>query len=125
MMFGSRMNMHVDDGRGQRVGSIIKLDGKVLGLRLRVEEAVVERTPPSKKVWETIGDPELLVIGPYRMGFEIVPSGVRSTLRVFIDYDLPRTGLGRWFGPWLGAFYAQWCTRQMAQDAKRHFAERA
>ena len=122
MMLGSRMELHVDEGKGQRVGSVIRLDGKVLGLSLHVEEAVIERTPPSKKVWETIGDPSLLVIGPYRMGFEIKPDRQRSTLRVFIDYDLPRTGLGRWLGPLLGPLYAQWCTRQMAQDAKAHFA---
>lgn len=121
MMLGSHMDTHLDEGRGQRVGSIIRLEGKVLGLALRVEEVVVERTPPVTKAWETIGEPKLLVIGPYRMGFEITPSGRRSMLRVFIDCDLPRSGIGRWLGPSLGAFYAQWCTRQMAQDAQRHF----
>jgi hypothetical protein len=122
MMLGSRMDLHVDDGKGQRIGSVIRLDGRVLGLPLRVEEVVVEREPPTKKVWETIAEPSLLVIGPYRMGFEVKPSGERSTLRVFIDYDLPRRGIGQWLGPLLGGFYAQWCTGQMAQDAKAHFA---
>lgn len=122
MMLGSHMDTHLDEGSGRRVGSIIRLDGKVLGLALRVEEVVVEHSPPIKKAWETIGEPKLLVIGPYRMGFEIKPSGRHSLLRVFIDYDLPDTGIGRWLGPLLGTFYARWCTRQMAQDALRHFA---
>jgi hypothetical protein len=122
MMLGSHMDVHVDAGKGQRVGSVIRLDGRVLGLPLRVEEVVIERTPSVKKAWETIGNPELLVIGPYVMGFEIMPSGVQSKLRVFIDYDLPQTGFGRWLGPWLGPFYARWCTREMAQDAKAHFS---
>jgi hypothetical protein len=122
MMLGSRMDVHVDDGKGQRIGSVIRLDGRVLGLPLGVAEAVVERTPPTKKAWETIAEPNLLVIGSYRMGFEITPEGRRSRLRMFIDYDLPRKGLGRWLGPLLGPAYARWCTRKMAQDAAAHFA---
>jgi hypothetical protein len=121
MMLGSRMDMQVDSGKGQSVGSIITLDGRVLGLSLNVQEAITKRTPPATKVWEAVGKPQLLVIGAYRMGFEISPEGSGSTLRVFIDYDLPDSGVGLLLGPLLGSVYARWCTNQMAQDAKRHF----
>jgi hypothetical protein len=62
------------------------------------------------------------VVGAYRMGFEIEPKGAQSRLRVFLHYELPEKGLGRVIGAMLGAVYARWCTRQMAEDAKTHFA---
>jgi len=42
--------------------------------------------------------PELLVIGHYRMGFEITPSEPATALRVFIDYALPDKPAARWLG---------------------------
>jgi hypothetical protein len=122
MMGGGRMDISTDGGGGRRLGSHITLDGRVFGMRLRVEEVVVGHQPPHCKRWETIGEPRLLIIGPYRMGFAIVPDPPGSRLRVEIDYALPTAGLSRLLGRLLGPFYARWCTRQMAGDAARHFA---
>ena len=68
---GGRFETQIDEGRGHKVGSRIRLSGRVFGVELSVEEIVVERDPPRRKVWETTGAPRLLVIGHYRMGFEI------------------------------------------------------
>ena len=83
------MNIDQDEGRGQKVGSRIRIAGSVLGINLAVDETVIERDPPRRKVWETIGVPRLLVIGHYRMGFEVTPTDDAARLRVFIDYSLP------------------------------------
>ena len=63
--------------------------GNILWLKLFVEEVVVERTRPLRKTWETRGRPALLIIGSYRMGFEIEAAGPRQRLRVFINYNHP------------------------------------
>ena len=120
MMGGGRMTYGFDTAKGQAVGSHIRMGGEAFGLKLAVEEVVTEREPPRRKVWKTIGVPTLVVIGPYEMGFELEPSAGGSHLRVWIDYDLPAAGLGRWV-PWLGAFYARWCVGQMVQDAAHNF----
>ena len=78
---------------------------------------MTKRVPPVRKTWETRGEPRLLVIGAYRMGFTISPNGDHSRLNVFIDYQLPHTGLAHWLGLLFGKTYAAWCTRQMANDA--------
>jgi len=122
MMGGGRMEIELDSGRGQTVGSRIRLAGKIFGMRLSVEEVVTERDPPHRKVWETTGSPRLLVIGRYRMGFEVTPRGNSALLRVYIDYALPESVPARWFGYLLGRYYARWCARQMVNDAVRHFA---
>src|SRR5262249_8204884 len=121
-MGGGRMAIELDAGRGQHVGAHIRLTGRVFGMKLAVEEIVTERMPPHPKVWEAIGSPNLLVIGHYRMGFEITPEGQASRLRVFIDYAMPERAPARWLGRLFGRYYARWCTQQMIDDAEQYFA---
>lgn len=116
-----RMKTELDEGHGQKVGSRMRLSGRVFGVELSVEETVTERTPPRLKVWESTGAPKLLVIGHYRMGFELSPHGNGSMLRVFIEYALPESGLGLWLGRLFGQRYARWCTRQMVDDTVKNF----
>jgi hypothetical protein len=94
-------------------------------MELTVEEIVTERTPPYRKVWETTGSPKLVVMGQYRMGFEITPEGPGSRLRVFIDYALPERAPTRWLGYLFGSYYAGWCTPRMIDDAVQYFASLA
>lgn len=121
MMMGSRMSIDVDPDGGHVVGSKIRMDGRMMGIALSLEEAITERKVPIRKVWETLGSPKLLIIAHYRMGFELTPKGESSQVRVFIDYSLPATAPGSWLGRLLGGVYARWCTKQMANDAARHF----
>lgn len=116
MMMGSRMRIATDELGGRAVGSRVRMEGRVLGLRLYLEEVVTLREPPLRKAWETAAA-RLVVIGPYRLGFELSPKAERSALRVFIDYDLPALLPGRWLAP----RYARWCTEKMARDAVGHF----
>jgi hypothetical protein len=125
-----RMDLHLDERAGRAVGSRIRLEGRILGVRLALEEVITEHTPPTRKVWATIDTPQLLVIGPYRMGFALVPVGVggrgdgaeAATLTVFIDYALPDRGLSRLLGLLFGHWYARWCTERMVTDARAAFA---
>lgn len=122
MMGGGRMTYDFDEARGQAVGSHIRMGGSAFGLSLFVDEMVVERDPPRRKAWRTVGAPRLIVVGAYEMGFEIEPDGSGSHLRVWIRYGLAPGLLGRWLGPLLAPFYARWCVGRMAGDAARHFA---
>ena len=118
---GGRMRIESDAAQGRSVGSWIRLTGRVFGLPLSVDEIVTERAPPQRKTWETTDNPRLLIIGPYRMGFEIAARGDTSDLRIFIDYDLPQGPVTFWLGRLLSAYYARWCVRQMVDDSVRHF----
>jgi hypothetical protein len=120
-MAGGRMEIGLDEGAGRQVGSRIRLAGRVLGFELSVDEQVIERTPPHRKAWETVGAQKLLVIGGYRMGFDVAAHGGGSLLQVFIDYALPEALPGRWLGRAFGRAYARWCTERMVSDAVGHF----
>ena len=117
-----KMDTELDERRGRAVGSHIVLHGRVFGIRLYLDEVVIEREPPHKKSWETVGEQRLLVIGPYRMGFALLPAGADARLRVAIDYQLPTKGIARLLGRLFGRSYAKWCVRQMAEDAQHSFA---
>ena len=113
-----RMQLQLDERAGHAVGSRIRLEGRVFGLRLGLEEVVTEYAPPARKVWETVGAPRLLVIGPYRMGFRIEPHPEDVTLTVFVDYTPPPRGISRFLGRLFGRAYAQWCCDRMVVDAR-------
>ena len=121
MMMGSRMSIDVDADGGRVVGSRIRMQGSMMGISLSLEEAITERQVPYKKIWETIGTPDLKVMAHYRMGFELTPKGDSSLVRVFVDYSLPTRVPTSWLGRLFGGAYARWCTKQMADDAARHF----
>jgi len=118
-----RMATVLDAQHGRSVGSHIVLRGRVFGIRLYLDEVVTMREPPLTKTWETVGEPRLLVIGPYRMGFNLIPDDTTSQLRVAIDYELPTKGISQLLGRLFGRSYAKWCTRQMVRDAQHSFAK--
>ena len=120
-----KMQVRLDERGGRAVGSHIILEGRVFGVHLYLEEVVTERTPPIHKRWRTIGEPYLLVVGRYVMGFDVSAVGSGAALRVVIDYERPTRGLSRLLGRLFGRVYARWCTRRMVRDAEATFAGQA
>jgi hypothetical protein len=121
MMGGGAMTLETDALEGRAVGSHIQLSGSAFGLRVEVDEVVTERNPPRHKAWETRGAPRLLVIAGYRMSVDLTPENGGCRIRVFIDYALPRQGVGRWLGAVFGHAYARWCTESMLAGIRKHF----
>ena len=110
------MAIETDTDGGRVVGSHIRLISRMLGIPLYVECKVVERDPPRLKAWETVGEPRLLVIGPYRMSVGIDRRADGSHVTIAIDYALPAKVPSRWLGRLLGPMYARWCVRKMVSD---------
>lgn len=120
MMGGGRMTYDFDEGRGRGVGSHIRMRGRAFGILIALDEVVTERTPPSRKVWRTVGETRLIVVGAYTMGFDLEAAAGGTHTTVWIEYALPNTGIGRWF-PSLADMYARWCVQQMVRDAVAAF----
>lgn len=113
------MELSIDEGRGQEVGSHIRMSGRIWGVGLFLDEVVTVREPPVRKVWETVGPVHLLVVGHYRMAVELSEQGNGSCLRVAIDYDLPAKKA--WLGRIFGRMYAKWCVTQMTRQVVNRF----
>ena len=54
MMMGSKMAITTDALGGRAVGSRVRLEGRMLGMTLSLEEEVTERQPPFRKAWQTV-----------------------------------------------------------------------
>ena len=122
-MGGGRMMLDADTGQGRVVGSRLRMSGRAFGIGLQVEEVITERIPPRRKVWETVGSPRLIVIGRYKLGFELLPDADGTAARIFIDYELPTGIFSRIGGAALADMYAKWCVNRMIEDARAHFAD--
>lgn len=116
MMGGGMMKTEFGKGGGKTVGSHIKMSGRVFGIDIYLDEVVTVHNPPFKKTWETVGIPNLLVIGDYEMGFEITEIDANCNFKVFINYNLPNGIFTKFLGMILGRFYAKWCVHQMIQS---------
>ncbi len=121
MMGGGKMDTQVDEGRGQKVGSHIQMNGEIFGIKLSLDEVVTVHEPPLRKVWKTVGIPKLIVISDYELGLQIKPTGDQSNLTVFINYDLPKSWRTCWLGHLFGGIYAKWCVGQMVNGTQNHF----
>lgn len=119
MMGGGRMETAVDEGRGYRIGSHIRMSGKAFGIPLSLDEVIIKYEPPYAKEWETVGSPKLIVVGYYKMFVGIKERDGKSLLRVSIDYELPQTNA--WLGKLFGSMYAKWCVQQMINGVKNNF----
>jgi hypothetical protein len=113
----SLSTVQVDERMGRKVGSLNMLEARFFGMRLVREEVVIERVPPARKRWITVGEPRMLVIGSYRMGFDLasVHGGTRVT--VVMDYNLPSRGLGIIIGRLFSRAYANSRTREVLARA--------
>lgn len=121
MMLGGRMTYAFDAAQGRAVGSVIRMGGGFLCFSLVVVEVVTERSPPSRKRWETRGRQRLLVIDSYVMGFDTRRTDGGTEVTIFIDYLLPPHLPGRWLGRLFAPTYARWCVSRMIKDVSRQF----
>jgi len=121
MMGGGSMETKIDEGEGQKIGSHIKMNGKVLGFNLFLDEVITKHSPPYLKEWQTVGDINLLVIDHYKLGFEVKPETDNSKFRVYIDYNLPKSLYAQLLGLMFGGIYAKWCVKQMVNGVSVHF----
>jgi hypothetical protein len=121
MMGGGKMETKIDEGKGQKAGSHIRMSGKVFGINLFLDEVVTQHESPFRKEWQTVGEVNLVVIDQYTLGFSIKSEKNNSRLKVFIDYELPKSLKTHWLGVIFGEMYAKWCVRQMVNGVKEHF----
>ncbi len=121
MMGGGSMQTQIDEEKGQKVGSHIRMHGKVFGITLFLDEVIIKYEVPFHKEWQTVGDLKLLVIDHYKLGFEIEPKDNGSNFKVYIDYYLPESPGTRILGYLFGGMYARWCVQQMIKGASNQF----
>jgi hypothetical protein len=98
--------------------------GRMLGLRIDFTTTVVRWIENREKVWRTVGNPHLAVIGQFerRLAVDASDGGTRLTLS--FAYDLPASRGGRVLGWLLAGPYARWCVLRIIRDVQTQFGGR-
>jgi hypothetical protein len=117
---GSQLRLEMLSDQATGLGATYRYSGKMLGLSIDFSESVTRYLPPREKVWRTIGEPRLVIIGSYEMRVTVEPlSPSSSRLTISIVYELPRSGFWRIVGLVLAGSYSRWCLRRMCLDTRR------
>ena len=99
-------------------GATYRSWGHVFGLRIDFTTTVVCWVRDREKVWRTTGEPRLVVIRHFEMGFATAALDSGTDLTLALAYDLPTRGVGRLLGRLLARPYARWCVRRIVRDSQ-------
>jgi hypothetical protein len=123
-MLGSALHTEQLSPNPTGPGATYRSHGRVLGLRVDFTARVTRWLPDTEKVWQTIGDPRLIVLGSFEMQLTIKPEAGGSRLVTGIDYTLPKSRAGRLLGRLLSRPYSRWCLHRICRDAKAALEKR-
>lgn len=100
------------------LGAAYRSRGRIMELPLDFTARVTRWMPDRQKVWRTIGEPRLIVLGAFEMRLTVTPEAGGTRLVAGIDYTLPTSWAGRLLGRFLARPYSRWCPRRVCRDAK-------
>jgi hypothetical protein len=123
-MMGSKLALQITSPQSTGLGATYRYSGRMLGLTIDFSETVTEYVAGRKKVWRTIGRPQILIIDGYEMQVSVEPLNAHDArLTIAIDYTLPRSGFWRLAGWLLADAYSRWCLTSMVEGTKRDLEE--
>ena len=73
-----------------------------------------------EKIWETIGESQLIIYSWYRMNLKVQSTRQGTTAVMSISYLPPRTFLLKLISFLFADLYCIWCLNQMFNDAARY-----
>ena len=71
-----------------------------------------------EKIWETIGDPKVIIYSWYRMHLKISEVDNKTKAELSISYEKPRGLFNKAICFLLGDWYCRWCLKHMLGDCK-------
>jgi hypothetical protein len=96
--------------------------GKMMGLPMDFTVEVTKWIPGKEKVWQTIGEPKLIIYSSYRMQLLIVPALYGCDATLSISYERPNGFFSRILSFLFADWYGKWCLKNMLGDARKSLA---
>lgn len=119
MMMGSKLKLEHTSGPEKGEGAVFRWSGKVAGLPVDFTEAVFRWKENEEKIWETVGSPQMIILGWYRMRLSTKPGGEGTSVSLEIEYAPPKGFFYRLLYLGLAGWYANWCLSKMLGDTKK------
>ncbi len=95
--------------------------GKMLGFTIDFTVVVTKWIKDKEKVWETIGQAKMIILGWYRMHLTILlsPGGPNTEVELNITYTKPKNIFFKFIAFFLAPVYANRCLNNMLNDSKK------
>lgn len=118
MMMGSKLNLQFLTSNRTGSGSRYRWYGKMMGLTMDFTVAVTKWIKGVEKVWETVGNPRLIIYSWYRMRLVLTESNGKTEADLSIAYEKPKGFVNMILSFLLADWYCRWCLKKMLGDAK-------
>jgi hypothetical protein len=121
MMMGSKLKIEHLPSPEKGMGAIFRWSGKMMGLPIDFTETVTIWKENEEKVWETIGSPQMIILGWYQMRLTTEPSEKGTLASMEIQYTPPKGFFYKLLSAVFARWYADWCLGKMLGDTKNKF----
>lgn len=122
MMMGSKLVLEQMPGPDSGVGATFHWKGKVMGMTIDIMESVTKWIENKEKVWETFGDPKIILLGSYQMALNLsLVSEGNTQVQLQISYTKPKGWFNQILYFFLAPWYCNWCLDNMLNDTKKTF----
>jgi hypothetical protein len=127
--------MHMTQSSGMMMGSKLKLEfltenhtgqgckyrwtGKMMGMKMDFIVEVTKWIQNKEKIWETIGEPKLIIYSWYRMHLVVIPAVNGANVELSISYEKPKGFFNKILSFLFADWYCRWCLKKMLSDAER------
>ena len=118
MMMGSKLNLEQLTECKTGLNSKFHWFGKMMGIPLDFTVVVSKWIENKQKVWETIGESKMIILKWYQMRLLVSPNGGSTKAELSIRYTLPDNLFFKIIALFLAPWYANWCLKNMLNDAK-------
>lgn len=120
-MMGSKLELKQLSENATGLNSKFRWYGKMMGFTMDFIVVVTKWIKDNEKVWETIGQAKMIILGWYRMHLVILPSpfGPNTEVELSISYTKPKNIFFKFIAFFLATLYANWCLNNMLQDSKK------
>ncbi len=118
-VMGSKLGLKQLSENATGLNSKFRWYGKMMGFTMDFTVVVTKWIKDKEKVWETIGEAKMIILGWYQMRLMISPQGENTKAVLSIAYIKPKNIFLKFIAFFLAPLYANWCLNNMLQDSKK------
>ena len=118
-MMGSKLELKQLSENATGLNSKFRWYGKMMGFTMDFTVVVTKWIKDKEKVWETIGEAKMIILGWYQIRLVILQERENTKAELSISYTNPKNIFFKIIAFFLAPFYANWCLNNMLQDSKK------
>ncbi len=123
MMMGSKLNLEFLTENKTGLGTSYRWTGATMGFKMDFTVVVTKWELGKEKIWETIGDPNLIIYSWYSMHLKLSALEGLTSAELSISYERPKGFLYKLLSFLFADWYCNWCLKNMLRDAKKSLSE--